>query len=179
MARGINKVTLIGNLGSEPDVRYSSAGLAIARLSIATTESWQDRQSEQRNEHTEWHKVVAFGRLAEICKDYLHKGSKVYVEGSLQTKSWEGKDGVKRWTTEIRMREMQMLDSKSSANNSDDYNASQYGYSGKQDMPPDAFDNLEHSPPFKGSNNDSATGEKDSRVEKKSEDNDLDDDIPF
>jgi single-strand DNA-binding protein len=112
MARGINKVILIGNLGQDPEVRYMPSGGAVANLRIATSESWKDKQSGEMQEKTEWHSVVMFGRLGEIAGEYLKKGSKIYVEGRLQTRKWQGKDGTDRYTTEIVANEMQMLDSK-------------------------------------------------------------------
>ena len=112
MARGINKVILIGNLGRDPEMRYTQSQQAVANFSVATSESWTDRTTNERRERTEWHRVVCFRRLAEICGEYLHKGSKVYIEGSLQTRSWEGQDGQTRYTTEVVAREMQMLDSR-------------------------------------------------------------------
>jgi single-strand DNA-binding protein len=114
MARGINKVILIGNVGADPELRYTPAGAAVANFNVATNESWTDKSGE-RHEQTEWHRVVAWSRLAEICNQYLRKGSKVYVEGRLQTRSWEGQDGQKRYTTEVIAREMQMLDSRGDA----------------------------------------------------------------
>lgn len=119
MARGINKVTLIGNLGRDPEVRSSQNGLAIANVSIATSETWKDRVTGQTQEKTEWHRVVFFGRLAEIARDYLKKGSKVYVEGKLQTRKWTDQQGADRYTTEIVANEMQMLDSRGGAGGSD------------------------------------------------------------
>ncbi len=109
MARGINKVMLIGNLGRDPETRYSQAGNAVTNFSVATSDSWRDRQSGERQERTEWHNVVCFSRLAEIAAQYLRKGSKVYIEGSLRTSSWE-QEGQKRYRTEIIARDMQMLD---------------------------------------------------------------------
>jgi len=111
MARGINKVILIGNLGRDPETRYSQGGSAVTSFSVATTESWRDRQSGEQQERTEWHNVVCFARLAEIAGEYLKKGSKVYIEGSLRTSSWE-QDGQKRYRTEIMARDMQMLDAR-------------------------------------------------------------------
>lgn len=108
-SRGINKVMLIGNLGADPEMRYMPSGSAVANLRIATTESWKDQQSGQRQERTEWHRVALFGRLAEIAGEYLRKGSQVYIEGSLRTRKWQGQDGQDRYTTEIVGREMQML----------------------------------------------------------------------
>ena len=112
MARGINKVILIGNLGRDPEVRYTQAGKAVANFTIATSESWRDRQSNEMQERTEWHRVVCFDRLGEIAGEYLKKGSKVYIEGRLQTRSWEGQDGQTRYTTEVVTRDLQMLDSR-------------------------------------------------------------------
>jgi single-strand DNA-binding protein len=110
MARGINKVILIGNLGADPEVRYMPSGNAVTNVNLATSESWKDKQSGQMQERTEWHRVVFFNRLAEIAGEYLRKGSKVYIEGSLRTRKWQGQDGQDRYTTEIVASEMQMLD---------------------------------------------------------------------
>lgn len=109
MARGINKVILIGNLGAEPETRAMPSGTAVCNLRIATSESWKDRQSGEQQERTEWHRVALFGRLAEIAAEYLHKGSQVYIEGSLRTRKWQDKQGTERYTTEIVGNEMQML----------------------------------------------------------------------
>ncbi len=111
MARGVNKVILIGNSGADPELRYTPGGTAVSNFSIATNESWTDSSGE-RQERTEWHRIVVWGRLAEICNQYLRKGSKVYIEGKLQTRSWEGQDGLKRYTTEVVARDMQMLDTR-------------------------------------------------------------------
>ena len=113
MARGVNKVILIGNLGNEPEMRYTATGSAIATLSIATTDTWRDKASGNVQDRTEWHRVVFFTRLAEIAGEYLHKGSKVYIEGSLRTRKWQDKNGVERYTTEIVGNEMTMLDGRS------------------------------------------------------------------
>ena len=112
MARGINKVILVGNLGADPDTRYTASGAAVSNLSVATSRSWRDKQSNEMREETEWHRVVLFGRLGEIAAEYLRKGSKVYLEGRLQTRKWQDKQGQDRWTTEIIAEEMQMLDSR-------------------------------------------------------------------
>jgi single-strand DNA-binding protein len=109
MARGINKVILVGNLGKDPEIRYTASGAAIANITIATSESWRDKTSGEKQEKTEWHRVVFFSRLAEIVGEYLRKGSQVYVEGRLQTRKWQDKDGQDRYTTEIVANEMQML----------------------------------------------------------------------
>ena len=109
MARGVNKVILVGNLGSDPEVKYMPSGSAVTNLSLATTDSWKDKQSGEKQERTEWHRVAMFGRLAEIAGEYLRKGSQIYIEGRLQTRKWQGKDGQDRYTTEIIANEMQML----------------------------------------------------------------------
>lgn len=111
MARGINKVILIGNLGRDPETRYSQSGSAVTNFSLATSESWRDRSSGEQQDRTEWHNVVCFARLAEIAGEYLRKGSKVYIEGSLRTSSWE-QEGQKKYRTEVMARELQMLDSR-------------------------------------------------------------------
>jgi len=109
MARGLNKVMLIGNLGADPEVRYTAGGSAIANIRLATAESWRDKESGDMQERTEWHRVAFFGRLAEIAAEYLKKGSQVYVEGSIRTRKWNDKDGTERYSTEIVANEMQML----------------------------------------------------------------------
>ena len=109
MARGVNKVILVGNLGKDPEIKYTASGAAIANLTLATSESWNDKQSGEKVEKTEWHRVVAFQRLAEIMGEYLRKGSQVYIEGRLQTRKWQDQNGQDRWTTEVVANEMQML----------------------------------------------------------------------
>ena len=105
---GMNKAILIGNLGKDPEIRYTPSGLAVANFNIATSESWKDNEGE-RQTRTEWHRIVVFGKLAEICGEYLQKGKQVYIEGRIQTRSWEDNDGVKRYTTEIVGNQMLML----------------------------------------------------------------------
>ena len=112
MARGINKVILVGNLGKDPETRYMPSGSAVTNLTLATSEAWKDKQSGEQQERTEWHKVAMFGRLAEIAAEYLRKGSQVYIEGKLRTRKWQDKEGKDRWTTEIVADEMQMLGGK-------------------------------------------------------------------
>ena len=112
MARGINKVIIIGNLGADPEVRYTPGGSAVANVTVATSTSWRDKQTGDMQDRTEWHRVVFFGRLAEIVGEYLHRGSKIYIDGSLRTRKWQDKSGTERYTTEIVANEMQMLDSK-------------------------------------------------------------------
>lgn len=154
MARGINKVILIGNLGQDPEVRYMPSGGAVANVRLATSESWKDKGTGEQQEKTEWHNVVFFGRLGEIVGEYLKKGSKVYVEGRLQTRKWQGKDGNDRYTTEIVANDMQMLDSRgggsggSSGGNWDDEGAqaprdgASKGGQRKQTVPDDLDDDI-------------------------------------
>jgi single-strand DNA-binding protein len=112
MARGINKVILIGNVGKDPETRYMPSGGAVTNITVATSESWKDKNTGDKQERTEWHRVVFFNKLGEIAGEYLKKGSKVYVEGSLRTRKWQGQDGQDRYTTEIVGSEMQMLDNR-------------------------------------------------------------------
>ena len=109
---GVNRVTLIGNLGRDPEVKYTPSGAAVANFSIATTEEWKDKNTGEKQSSTEWHRIVAWKRLGEICGEYLRKGSQVYIEGKLQTRQWEDRDGNKRYTTEIVAANMQMLGSR-------------------------------------------------------------------
>ena len=112
-SRGINKVILVGNLGNDPDMKYANSGSAIARLSIATSEQWNDKNTGDKQERTEWHRVVFFGRLAEIAGEYLRKGSQVYIEGSLRTEKYTDANGIEKYSTDIVGREMQMLGGRS------------------------------------------------------------------
>jgi single-strand DNA-binding protein len=112
MARGVNKVILVGHLGKDPEVRYSPNGQAVANVTLATSESWKDKATGEKQERTEWHRVVFFSRLAEIAGEYLKKGAQIYVEGRLQTRKWQDKEGKDRYTTEIVANEMQMLGSR-------------------------------------------------------------------
>jgi len=157
MARGVNKVILVGNLGRDPEVRYSPNGQAVANVTLATSESWKDKTSGEKQERTEWHRVVFFGRLAEIAGEYLKKGAQIYVEGRLQTRKWQDKDGHDRYTTEIVANDMQMLGSRGGAGvPSDNFN---------QDQPP-AAENGAPAAKKAGSKNTAVAG-------------DFDDDIPF
>ena len=157
MARGVNKVILIGNCGSAPETRYLPSGGAVTNVTLATSEGWKDKQTGQQQERTEWHRVVFFNRLAEIAGEYLKKGSKVYIEGSLRTQQWE-KDGVKRYTTEIVAREMQMLDSRGTGGESGGFRPS--------------------TAPSTGDQSNANVGDLSSKLGSMSDD-DLDDDIPF
>ena len=154
MARGVNKVILVGNLGADPETRYTAGGSAVTNVSLATTDSWKDKQSGEQQEKTEWHKVVFFGRLAEIAAEYLRKGSQIYVEGRIQTRKWQGKDGQDRWTTEIVGNDMQMLGSRGG---------------GQGQSPPRDFDSSQSG----GQASESSSPKKAAAGE------DFDDDIPF
>ena len=147
MARGVNKVILIGNLGRDPEIRYTPSGLAVANITIATSESWKDKQSGETQERTEWHRVVFYQRLAEIVGEYLRKGSKVFVEGRLRTTKWQDKNtGQDRYTTEIIAENMQMLDSKGGSAS----DASSYEKPAASAMPETApaMDNFDDDIPF-------------------------------
>jgi len=157
MARGVNKVILVGNLGNDPETRYLPSGGAVTNVTIATSESWKDKQSGQAQERTEWHRVVFFNRLAEIAGEYLRKGSKVYVEGSLRTRKWQDQSGQDRYTTEIVAAEMQMLDSRGGGAMSGDPEAPaprRQQASGNNpppmsnEAPPANFDNFDDDIPF-------------------------------
>lgn len=116
MARGVNKVILVGNLGADPETRYTASGTAITNIRIATSETWKDKQTGESQERTEWHRVVFFNRLAEIAGEYLRKGSQVYIEGKLQTRKWQDQSGQDRYSTEIVGNEMQMLGNREGGN---------------------------------------------------------------
>ena len=125
MARGVNKVILVGNLGQKPEMRYTQTNTAVATLSIATSESWKDKDSGELREKTEWHRVVLFGKLAEIAEQYLDKGSQLYIEGKLQTRKWQDKEGNDRYTTQILGNAMNMLGRRQSSGDGGDYDQSQ------------------------------------------------------
>lgn len=161
MARGINKVILVGNVGTDPDVRYMPNGNAVTTLSVATSETWKDKQTGDKQERTEWHRVVCFNRLGEIAGEYVRKGSKLYVEGSLRTRKWQDQQGQDRYTTEIVATDIQMLDTKggSSAGGYDDAQSSQAPAQFQQQAPrkaavaqqqsaPDPFEELDDDIPF-------------------------------
>lgn len=133
MSRGVNKVILIGNLGQDPEVRYMQNGGAVANITVATSESWKDKGTGEQQKKTEWHRVTFYRKLAEIAGEYLKKGSKVYVEGKLQTRKWQDDKGVDRYTTEIIASQMQMLDSRGSSPAQDNHNqAKSNGYQPQQ-----------------------------------------------
>ena len=132
MARGINKVIVVGNLGADPDSRTMPSGNAVTNISVATSESWNDKETGEKQEKTEWHRVVFFGRLAEIASDYLKKGSQVYVEGKLQTRKWEDKERNERWTTEIVANQMQMLGERMSQGTSNQGNVTKQNTSSNE-----------------------------------------------
>jgi len=163
MARGVNKVILIGHLGADPEVRYMPNGGAVANVTVATTESWKDKSSGEQQEKTEWHRVVFFARLAEIVGEYLKKGSQMYVEGRLQTRKWQDKSGVDRYTTEIVASEMQMLGGRGGAGGAGAGSAAgSYGGGGQSQSAPAASAAPAAAPAAAGGSYD-----------------DFDDDIPF
>lgn len=164
--RGINKVILVGHLGRDPEVRYSPGGGAVANVTIATSDTWKDKQTGEQQDRTEWHRVVFFGRLAEIAGEYLRKGRQVYVEGRLQTRKWQGQDGQDRYTTEIVANEMQMLGSRESASVNFEPREVRAAQQGQSDSAPSATSGQQTSP---ASGQPQGTGF----------DNDFDDDIPF
>jgi len=135
MARGVNKVIIVGNCGHDPETRFIPSGGAVTNLSIATSESWKDKNTGDQQERTEWHRVVFFNRLAEIAGEYVKKGSKLYVEGSLRTRKWQGQDGQDRYTTEVVASEMQMLDSRGGQQGGGDYQQSSNQQYGQQSAP--------------------------------------------
>ena len=135
MARGVNKVILVGNLGKDPEVRYSPNGNAVANITLATSEQWKDRNSGEQQEKTEWHRIVFFNRLAEIVGEYLKKGSQVYIEGKLQTRKWQGQDGQDRYTTEVVANEMQMLGGRQGGGGGDQWSSSKPASGGQQSSP--------------------------------------------
>jgi len=153
MARGVNKVILVGNLGKDPEIRYSASGAAIANVTVATTDSWKDKQTGEQQDRTEWHRVVFFSRLAEIVAEYLKKGSQVYIEGRIQTRKWQDKDGQDRYTTEIVANEMQMLGSRPGGSSNDSYNQDTAGAAPRQASAgaapaPQKFDDFDDDIPF-------------------------------
>ena len=140
MARsGINKVIIVGNLGQDPEIKYTAGGAAVTTLSIATSDSWKDKDSGMDQERTEWHRVVLWRRLAEVAGEYLKKGSKVYIEGQLQTRKWE-QEGQTRYTTEIIARDMQFLDSRGSSNNESTQKSSEMNDQSVADVPDSAIE---------------------------------------
>ncbi|MFT6341390.1 MAG: single-strand DNA-binding protein [Alcanivorax sp.] len=174
MARGVNKVILIGNLGADPETRFMPSGGAVTNVRLATSETWKDKQSGQMQERTEWHRVVFFNKLGEIAGEYLKKGSKVYIEGSIRTRKWQGQDGQDRYTTEIVANEMQMLDGRgdggggqgggyASQGNQGGYQNQNENYGGGSAAP------QQNQNPGQGQNQGGFSGPAD----------DFDDDIPF
>jgi len=158
MARGINKVILVGNLGKDPEIRYIPNGGAVANLNIATSESWKDKTTGEKQERTEWHRVVFFGKLAEIANEYLKKGAQIYVEGRLQTRKWQDKGGQDRYTTEIVGSDLQMLGGRGAGGMADGPPGTPYDASRGSEG---GHESSSSAPPFKGGAED------------------FDDDIPF
>lgn len=165
-SRGINKVILIGNLGADPETRYMPSGGAVTNVRLATSEQWKDKQTGQPQERTEWHRVVFFNRLGEIAGEFLRKGSKVYVEGQIRTRKWQGQDGQDRYTTEIVAGEMQMLDSRGQGG------GGQYDQGGQFDQSADSYS---QAPRQQGGGSQAPAGSQ----EQPADFGDFDDDIPF
>ena len=136
MARGVNKVILLGNLGADPEKRETPSGLVITTLNLATSEQWTDKQSGEKRENTEWHRVVLFGRLGEIAAQYLNKGSQVYIEGRIQTRKWQDKEGQDRYTTEIVAGDMQLLGGRGAGGGQQDYGGGRSGGRGEGGQEP-------------------------------------------
>ena len=177
MARGVNKAILIGNLGQDPEVRYTPSGAAVCNVPLATTESWKDRESGERREKTEWHRLVFFGRLAEITAEYMRKGSQTYVEGRLQTRKWQDQSGNDRYTTEVIVSEMHILGNRNGGANTaryDNQNPSA-GRPESRSAPPRAKPGSEAADGATGG----AAGGAGSGKWSGSGNNDFDDDIPF
>ena len=133
--KGVNKVIIVGNLGKDPEVKYMPSGDAVCNITVATSETWKDKQSGENKEKTEWHRIVMFKRLAEIAGEYLKKGSKVYIEGKLQTRKWQAQDGSDRYSTEITANQMQMLDSRTADNSKASPNNTNFDDFGDSDIP--------------------------------------------
>ena len=168
-SRGVNKVILVGNVGRDPETRYMPSGGAVCNLALATSETWKDKSTGQNQERTEWHRIVFFNRLAEIVNEYVRKGSKLYIEGSLRTRSWE-QDGVKRYATEIVANEMQMLDSRGGSSNDN--------YSGmNQDMNQDMRQGMPQQSQSSGQS--SGQSNQGGNQQRPSDFDNFDDDIPF
>jgi single-strand DNA-binding protein len=145
----VNKAIIVGNLGKDPEVRYSASGDAMCNLTVATSESWKDKATGEKKESVEWHRISFFGKLAEICGQYLKKGSQVYVEGSIRTRKWTDKDGQERYTTEIRGDEMKMLGSKSDGGQrNQDSEPTDYAPAPAKNKPKPSFDDLGDDIPF-------------------------------
>jgi single-strand DNA-binding protein len=136
MARGVNKVILVGTCGKDPETRYMPSGGAVTSISVATNESWKDKQTGEKQERTEWHNITFFGRLAEIAGEYLKKGSQVYIEGSLRTEKWQDKQGQDRYTTKIIASEMQMLGSRSGGGGTSDWSSQSSSQGAVQNQAP-------------------------------------------
>ncbi len=173
MSKGINKVILVGNVGSDPEIRYTSSNLAVANFSLATSDSWKDKNTGERKESTEWHRLVVFGRLAEIVRDYTRKGTQIYGEGRLQTRKWQDRDGNDRYTTEVVINEIALLGGR----NADAPPRDKHQESGTQGARPDSGNGGGHrrnpTPPPQSSKPSSPSSPSDNSGD------DFEDDIPF
>lgn len=167
--RGVNKVIIVGNLGADPEVRQFGNGGSVTNITVATSEQWSDKQTGQKKETTEWHKITLFNRLGEIAAQYLRKGSKVYIEGSLRTRKWQDKNGQDRYTTEVRADQMQMLDSNQGQANTGYQQPAQQQPAQQQQQAPQAWGQQQQQVP-QGFNNQLSGGQPS---------NAKDDDIPF
>ena len=181
MARGINKVIVVGNLGQDPEVRYTTSGAAVTNISVATSESWKDKNTGEDIVKTEWHRIVFFGRLAEIAGEYLKRGSQVYIEGKLQTRKWQDQNNQDRYTTEIVANEMQMLGSKQSGGQSQ-YGGGQAPAAPRANNPPNNQQNNNQG--YNQQNNNQSFNQPNNNQDQQSSQNqptfdDFDDDIPF
>lgn len=190
MARGVNKVIAIGNLGQDPDIRFLPSGNAVANFSIAVSESWNDRATGQKQERTEWIKCVAFNKLAEIIQQYVHKGSKVYVEGKLQTRKWQAQDGTDRYSTEVVISDLQMLDGRSgggaderAANQAESYQNPSYGQGQQQAQAPQQQQQQAPHQPYHNQQNNAYAQQSGGSMQRQPQQNqqsqDYDSEIPF
>lgn len=177
-SRGINKVIVLGNLGKDPDVRYMPSGGQVTNITVATSETWRDKDSGEQKENTEWHRIVFFGKLAEIAGQYLKKGGQVYVEGRLQTRKWQGQDGQDRYTTEIVANEMQMLGGRGGSGGGQQDQGG-YGNDSYGNAPQQSARSGGAARPSSSNRDDQGAPPSPPRSPAKSEPNFVDDDIPF
>lgn len=179
MARGINKVIIVGNLGQDPEVRYTTGGAAVTNISVATSEQWKDKNTGEDVVKTEWHRIVFFGRLAEIAGEYLKRGSKVYIEGKLQTRKWQDQNNQDRYTTEIVANEMQMLDSRQSSGGQGQFGGGQAPAAPRANNPPQQNQGGGGGYQNNQNNNQGQTPQNNQSGQQSPAFDDFDDDIPF
>ena len=178
MSRGINKVILVGNLGQDPDVRYTTSGAAVTNISVATSESWKDKNTGEDVVKTEWHRIVFFGRLAEIAGEYLKKGSKVYIEGKLQTRKWQDQNNQDRYTTEVVANEMQMLDARNQSGGQGQFGGGQAPAAPRGNNPSQQSQGQNQNN-FQQNNNQGQQNNNQQSSQQPPAFDDFDDDIPF